>query len=303
MANADIKLGYTCNNNCIHCVIADQRAECIKNKIPVDVNTEEYKKELITAKQQGYSSVVFTGGEPTIRKDILELLNFADKLGLSIGMQTNGRMFYYEDFTKEVAKIPRINFVVAVHGPNEEIHDSITQVKGSFNQTINGISNLIKFNKKVLGKIVISKLNGIYLKDIAILLNKMGVKELFYAFPHAQGNARKYFDKVVPKYSDIMSHIYETIDYCKANKMEINFEAVPPCLMEGYEDYIGIMKHFETKTKLKQVGSMDVDWDTKRKEIQSKFKQCKLCKHNKLCEGVWEEYPEKYGSNEFKPVK
>jgi len=38
-----------------------------------------------------------------------------------------------------------------------------------------------------------------------------------------------------------------------------------------------------------------------RKELgKTKFKQCKKCKYDKICEGPWKEYPEKFGNEEFK---
>jgi len=303
MPAADIKLGYTCNNNCIHCVIADHRIQCIERGIPIDLTTKEFKKELLKSKKQGYDSIVFTGGEPTMRKDFIELLNFANYLCLSIALQTNGRMFYYKDFVREVCKIPRIFFVIAVHGHNAEVHDSITRVKGSFRQTIAGIQNLIDLKQKVCGKVVISKLNMFNLENITKLFKNLGVNNLTFAFPHAQGNAMKYFGDVVPKYSEVMNNIYKTIEYCKENMMNVKFEAIPLCLMKGYETMVGDVKRHQEKRRLKFLSSEEMDWNVVRKKIKSKFEQCRECKYDDICEGVWEEYPDKYGSEEFIPVK
>ena len=141
MRYADIKLGYTCNNNCIHCVIANNRKSALAVRGNVDRTTKEYMSELVDSRRRGVNYVTFTGGEPTIRKDILELVKFATKIGLRVSIQSNGRMFNYYKFAEELSKYD-INFVIAVHSHTPEIHDSITRAKGSFKQTMNGIKNL-----------------------------------------------------------------------------------------------------------------------------------------------------------------
>ena len=83
-----IKTGYSCNNNCIHCVIADNKESLMVRGLPINRSTIEYKKELYASKLSGFDNVSFTGGEPTIRKDIIELLSYAKKLGYTTSLQT-----------------------------------------------------------------------------------------------------------------------------------------------------------------------------------------------------------------------
>jgi len=103
MATVDIKLGYTCNNNCRHCVIADQREHALDMIGKEDLSTEEFKREILKSRKRGFTSIIFTGGEPTIRKDFLELLDYASFIGFRVNIQTNGRMLYYPEFAEKVA--------------------------------------------------------------------------------------------------------------------------------------------------------------------------------------------------------
>lgn len=302
MAYADIKLGYSCNNNCIHCVIADQKEAAIKSRGNYDRSTEEYMKELYDSRRRGCTSVTFTGGEPLIRKDLMTLLRYAKNLGYHINMQTNGRAFYYTDFTEKICSIGTINYVVALHGHTKELHESITRSDG-FNQTVEGIKNLIALKQKVRGKLVISKKNYKFLPEIADFFINLGVKKMNFAFPHAQGNAWKYFDEVVPKYTDIMPYVHETIELCNKNNAEIEFEAIPFCFMQGYEKHVSELHSIdEGYAELKQLDGKTKNWQIVRKQIKRKFPQCKECKHDSICEGVWEEYPRKRGIEEFKNV-
>ena len=74
MKKVDIKMGYSCNNDCIHCVIQDFKDACIASGRPVDLTTEEYEREMEESREKGCDFIVFTGGEPTMRKDLLYLL-------------------------------------------------------------------------------------------------------------------------------------------------------------------------------------------------------------------------------------
>ena len=77
-----IELTERCNNNCIHCCINlpanDKEA---RNR---ELTAEEIKKVLIEAASLGCRSVKFTGGEPLLRDDIVELCLFAKRLKLIV---------------------------------------------------------------------------------------------------------------------------------------------------------------------------------------------------------------------------
>ena len=91
----DLKVGYTCNNNCRFCVVADKRKFG-------DLTTKELKKQMEEGRKT-CEDIVFTGGEPTIRKDIFELVRYAKKLKFdTIQIQTNGRMFASKKFCEKI---------------------------------------------------------------------------------------------------------------------------------------------------------------------------------------------------------
>jgi cyclic pyranopterin phosphate synthase len=275
-----------------------------------DRSTEEYIHELQDSRAKGITDVVFTGGEPTIRKDILYLLEYAEKLGFNINMQTNGRGFYYKEYAKKFIPF-NITYVIALHGNNAEVHESITRSTGSFHQTVTGIKNLKELGAhNLIGKTVISCLNYQHLPAIALMLIKSGVIGMNFAFPHANGNALKYFEDVVPHYSDIMNYVYDTIKVVKNinskknTNIALEFEAIPFCLMVGYEQFVAELHFINADyAELKQLNMPGgKDWNKLRRAIKLKFSQCRKCKYDTICEGVWEEYPKKRGSSEFNPV-
>jgi molybdenum cofactor biosynthesis enzyme MoaA len=290
----DVKVGFTCNNNCRFCVQAHKKQFG-------DRSTSEIKKDLDLAKQE-CSDVVFTGGEPTIRKDIIELVSYAAKLGFDrIQIQTNGRRLCYEDFCSELMNAGANEFGVALHGHTSELHDFLTRSKGSFNQTVQAIKNLKELKQLVITNTVIVKPNYRFAPDIARLLADLGVDQYQLAFVHPIGNAYKYYDSMVPLFTLAAPLIHQGLHIGIDAGLKVMAEAMPLCHMAGYEQYIS-----ETKippTQIRDVFDVDPDYEKTRKtKGKQKFDNCKKCRYDNSCEGPWKEYPEKKGGLEFVPV-
>ncbi|MBU1137296.1 radical SAM protein, partial [Patescibacteria group bacterium] len=260
------------------------------------------KKSMDEAKNGGHDEVVFTGGEPTLHPDFLDLVKYAKKTGFKeIQIQTNGRMFAYEDFCLKTIAAGATQFSPAVHGPNAKIHDFLTTTKGSFNQTTQGIKNLKKLNQYVLTNTVITSKNAQHLPRIAQLLVDLGVDQFQFAFIHISGTAKKNKDWIVPKKSEIMKYVKRGLDLGLKAKKRVMTEAIPYCLMEGYEEYIA--ERIIPPSVVYDAGFVVKNYGQYRKNKgKAKGPDCQKCKYFKICEGPWKEYPEIYGWDEFKPI-
>jgi MoaA/NifB/PqqE/SkfB family radical SAM enzyme len=300
----DIKLGYSCNNDCIHCVVADNRRLCAERGRAEDLTTEECRNELIESRGRGFDVVVFTGGEPSLRNDFPHLMHFAHGLGYRVDVQTNGRKFASGDYARSVSAITKASFCVALHAHERAVHDAITSVAGSFDETVAGIRNLLELGQVVVGKVVISRVNVSYLEKTCRLYRELGVRDVTLTFPHAMGNAMKYFDEVVPRYEETLESLRKALDYSRSEGIAARTEAYTLCLMEGYEEHCIEFVFRGEKTEIKQLGHHDyvIDWSVKRLENKGLFSQCRECRYELICEGPWREYPEIRGSREFRPV-
>jgi len=291
---SDIKTGFLCNNRCLHCCFPRRR---------FNHSTRDCLRRIRNAVKRGTNIIVLTGGEPTIRKDFTRLLDYAKEHDLAIALQTNGRKFADREFAEIISEYPIYVFIIAIHGHVSRIHDKITQAKGSFEQTVEGIKNLVSMDRKVAAKVVISKINYRYLIDIAKLVRKLGVFDIQYAFPHALGSAARNFSRVVPRYRTIMPYVKSTLSYCKRYGLECELETFPPCLLAG-------RRYRSLESSYRDV-LVDIDgnflkcddWNKKRASIKCKFDSCRRCIHFKKCEGVWSEYAEKFGGSEFTPIE
>ncbi|NIO20596.1 MAG: radical SAM protein [Candidatus Aenigmarchaeota archaeon] len=296
MKRLDLKVGFSCNNNCRFCVQAHKRELG-------DRTTEELKKEMDKGIKTGCEGIVFTGGEPTIRKDIIELVKYAKDAGYRIiQLQSNGRMFSYKDFVKKLIEAGANEFSPALHGHTSEIHDYLTRSPGAFDQVIQGIKNLRELNQYILMNSVINKVNYKYLPNLARLFVSLKVAQFQLAFIHAIGNARKNFDSMVPKKSLVKPYIQRALDIGIGGGVDLMVEAYPFCFMQGYEKYCA--ERFMPSTEIRYPDLFVEDFERDRKKSgKKKFPQCKKCRYDLICEGPWKEYPEKFGDSEFKPVE
>ena len=292
----DIKVGFTCNNNCRFCVVADMRHIG-------DQTTEKIKRDLELGRTNGAIEVVLTGGEPTIRPDIFEIVSHARNLGFRfIQIQTNGRMFYYKKFCEEIIKSGANVFSPALHGHKPEIHDYLTRSPGSFNQTVTGIKNLRELDQTLSTNSVITKQNYKFLPELARLFVDLKVDGFQFAFPHAVGNAYRNFDEIVPLKSAIMEYVRRALDIAIDSGVRVMVEAYPFCFMKNYEKYCS--EFYIPPTEVRYPDSVTPDFERERKtKYKSKGPQCRECKYFSICEGPWREYPQIIGWDEFKPVK
>ncbi len=292
----DIKIIFNCNNLCDFCAQGSKR-EYIKPK-----SFDEIKKALYDGIKSGAETVVFTGGEPTLHPQIVNIVKEARKAGyIKIQLQTNGRTLCNEEFLKKLVQAGVNEISPAVHGPNSEIHDKLTHSPQSFNQTITGIKNARKLGVYVLTNTVVTSLNYTYLPQIAKLLVYLNVNQFQFAFIHIIGRGWENRKWIVPKKTDVMPYIYQGLDIGRAAKIPCYTEAIPYCLMKGYEEHIA-----ERIIPDGPVVDADVFVENygeyRRKEGKVKGPQCKRCLYFSICEGPWKEYPEIYGWSEFKPI-
>jgi MoaA/NifB/PqqE/SkfB family radical SAM enzyme len=295
MKKLDLKTGFLCNNNCKFCVQADNK--CTGNR-----EFKEVVKDLKSCRKR-CECVVFTGGEVTIRNDFIELVKIAKELDYKvIQIQTNGRMFCSLDFCKKVIDAGATEFSPALHGYCAEQHDFLTSSEGSFKQTVKGIKNLKSLGAKILTNTVVVKSNYRDIEKIAKLLVMLDVDQFQFAFVHAMGNAWNNRKSIVPRMSLVAPYMKKGLQVGIDAGKKVMTEAVPYCMMKGYEDYIAEKFIPETEIRGKKFQNTN-DFNTQKKMFgKVKFPQCEKCKYDSICEGVWDDYAKIYGGEEFEAV-
>ena len=293
MERVDVKTGFNCNNRCRFCVQGDKR-DLYGNK-----DTDEVKKVLEAARLDS-DSIVFTGGEVTIRPDFIELVKYAKDLGFrKIQVQTNGRMLAYKKFAERTVAAGANEFSPAVHGHTPELHDYLTRAEGSFKQSVQSIKNLKELGQYVITNSVITRSNFRHLPALAALLIRLGVDQYQFAFVHALGTAQENFNRIVPRMTLIEPYVKRGVALGKKAGRLVFTEAIPYCFMSGYEEHVA--ERFMPRTKIFDAKSVVDDYTSYRwTEGKAKGPVCAGCTWNAVCEGPWKDYVDGYGWDEFR---
>ena len=292
MERVDVKLSFSCNNRCRFCVQGDKRERF------QDRSTAE-AKELIREARRRADAIVFTGGEPSVRPDFLELVAEARRLGYRlIQLQTNGQMLAYRAFARGCAEAGVTEVSPALHGHVPALHDFLTGRTGSFQHTLRGIENARAEGLPVVTNTVVTKPNRRHLSAIARLLIERGATQVQLAFVHPVGTAMTNFASIVPRMALIRDELFRAFDVADEAGIRSMAEAVPLCVLRGRESYaaewiIPDAAVFDAEGTIDDYRAFRVG------EGKAKGAPCKRCLLDSVCEGPWREYPERFGWSEF----
>lgn len=300
----DLKVGFTCNNNCIHCVITDKKST-------PDLTTQEIRNII-----DGIPSdtiVGFTGGEATIRPDFLEILKYAKTTGHETALQTNGTQFSDWDFAVDASKLLD-HVLIAIHSHISEVHEAIVRMPGMYNNTINGFKNIIKLRIPCTTQTVISNLNINTLLETYDFIQSIspGIR-MNLTYPHPNGNALINSDQVVLKFTNIKNQLQEIL---KKYSHLLNTEAIPICYLYPYQDQVynldenikeisksGLDPANKNVIFFDESGKTD-DYSISQLSERRKGRLCLKCDFNSRCIGVWKEYSQIYKNNfDLFPIK
>ncbi len=164
----DMALTFECQNNCVHCYAGGP------HETP-ELTTQQWKEVIDRLQQVGVFILTFTGGEPTLREDLPELLLYGETKGMVTGLITNGRRLADKAYVEALEKtgLDFIQVTLESHKPN--IHDLMTATKGSWKETVAGIKNIIPTQIYATTNTTLSKYNASNFLETVDFLKKLGV--------------------------------------------------------------------------------------------------------------------------------
>ena len=162
----DLALTYRCNIGCSHCY--NQRRES------AELTTAEWKRAMRTLWEHGIPHFDFTGGEPTLRDDLPELIAYAEDLGAITGLLSNGVRLADEAYVR-LLKDAGLDYVqITLESPLPEIHNRMVE-SDSFALTVRGIRNVVAADIHVLINTTITRANRDTMAQLPPFLKELGV--------------------------------------------------------------------------------------------------------------------------------
>lgn len=321
---SEIALTYRCNLKCKFCY-----AGCNETENPCgsaeEMSVDEVKYILDKLFHDAkVPSVSFTGGEPTMLKELPELIKHAKGLGMRVNLISNGTLISKE-LAEELADNGLSSAQLSLESHCAEAHDRMTGVKGSYKKTINALGYLKNAGVLTHTNTTINRLNLEECRQLPdFVKNELENERFSMNLIIPTGTAVKDLDKNAVKYSEIGQYIdtiisesakhdvefmwysplpmcmYNTITHglgnkgCSACDGLISIAAngdVLPCA--SYDDSVGNL----LKTDFRSI------WDsaaaTKYRNKELAHAECKECDNFHICNGTCPLYWREMGYDEL----
>ncbi|MEI8175712.1 MAG: radical SAM protein [Candidatus Omnitrophota bacterium] len=330
----DLNVGYSCNIKCRFCYyINDVRAR----QRDKDLTTVQCKRLIDRLRAEGMEALDITGGEPTIRPDLFELVSYARDAGFArIAVITNGIRLANLAYAKELVAAGVNDFLFSLHGSSAASHDFVTCVGGSYDLLLKAIRNLLGLSVKVRCNSVVtgSNIHDVYAR--AQLVRELGIVTLnfiiFNPIEQAKGSSAENF----LRYSDAAVPLKRAIDDLGPDFKKFTVRYMPFCLMKGYEAHLQNVHqvHYDhdewnylLRARIREpywkwLGGLAVGygalpakarwarWGTDHTlhaailEAHSRLNKCRPgacrgCAYAFICGGVWKEYARRFGAGEL----
>lgn len=131
-----VEITSKCNERCIHCYIPHE------NKIS-HMDSDLFYDILKQCKDMKLLHLTLSGGEPMLHKKFCEFLQKCNEYNFSVNVLSNLTLLD-DKIISEMRANPLLGVQVSLYSMNPNIHDEITQMKGSFEKTKNAILKLIE---------------------------------------------------------------------------------------------------------------------------------------------------------------
>ena len=215
MVSAMTKEGkWHCNQKCVHCYAAGQ--ELSEEE---ELSTEEWKKILDKIHEAGIPQVTFTGGEPTMRDDLIELIKYSR--WFVSRLNTNG-IKLTEDYCRRLHEAELDSVQITFYSADADVHNRLVGAE-RYEETVKGIDNALKEGLSVSINTPLCTLNRDYVKTLQFLHEK-GVIYVTCSGMILTGNAvSEDSERVQLKGEELEEILRDAVAYCNENEMEIAF--------------------------------------------------------------------------------
>ena len=239
-----------CNSNCIMCPMS----EAARKR---GLSVPEYEwEEYIDRIPEETEHITITGGEPFLQYQ--HLLSFFPKLNsafptTSILILTNGRALAIPRIQQMIVPVitERYCFAIPIHSNIPEIHDSITQTPGSFQQTMNALRFLGTTRANIEIRIVGTQLNIEHISDIFRFLVTSGIRitVINLIAMEVTGSAARERNKLWIDYRELYQKAESGIRFAIEHGIDIGLYNFPLCALP--EEVWPISKHSISEWKVR----------------------------------------------------
>ena len=226
-----------CNLDCKYCYNIWKRP----NHIDYTENSKRKAKDTLKYlyKQVNIDNIAFSGGEPFLCDNFLELPLYSRLKGSDTFIITNGTIAKKEDFAY-LKKIGITVFQIPFLSHNYEIHNKLTNNKTSHQNVITTIKNLMELKVTVIAVIVLTKINLPQFEETLIELLKLGVKNIMLNRYNIVGNGLNFENEILPELDELQKAYFIANKVAENNDISISSNVCTPFCILNPKNYLNI---------------------------------------------------------------
>ena len=288
MSLLDIIVGYDCNLHCDYCTITPlMRRRALSGA--------EIAKAVTQGRADGYARVSFTGGEPTIRPDLVPMIRHARATGFrDIKLQSNGLLLGHPANTQRLVEAGTTLFHISIHTHEREAYESLVRREGTYDAMVASLDLLAAQDVELVADVILKRDTVPRLVDAIAWLHEHGVRNVDLWFvsltDHNASNVES-----MPRMTDVVPTMRRAFAWARAHAMTVRSLHVPRCLLGDDHPHA-----FDPAAEGVRVVTPDATFELTLSQLtgQHHVPACDGCEFRSMCPGLRADYLEHYGDAE-----
>jgi radical SAM protein with 4Fe4S-binding SPASM domain len=181
-----------CNLQCVHCY-----ASANEDQPKEEMDTASGKALISDIADFGVPVILFSGGEPLLRDDLMDLASFAVESGLRVALSSNGTLIT-DDIARDLSRVGFAEVGISLDG-TEAINDRFRGKQGAYRAALEGIRNCIKCELRISLRFTITRFNYQEIPAMFSLAEQEGINRLcFYHLAYSGRGSTLIQDDINP---------------------------------------------------------------------------------------------------------
>ena len=292
-----LRLTTKCDCDCVHCTARDIR------KHP-DRPFESALHRLAEGREAGCDELVIMRGEATLRKDLPDIIARSRRMGYRfVQIQTNARSLAKREWREKTLNAGVDAFEVSLFAADEELHDRLTKVQGSFRETLLAIRALAGLRHPVFVSVPTLRHNMARLEKTVHLVEKIGASRIQFNFPRPVEMDDGVILDPLARLSDVSPYVIRASRIARNLGLDVTTEAFPYCHLapelrntpDSTEDW--------RRHRVDDLHLLHESLEDERRAARPEYPPCRKCLFRESCPKTWALYLELFGSNELKTIE
>jgi len=288
-----IEITHRCNFDCVHCYQAHQH-----HPTRAELTTADWIAVLDQARALGTFFLTISGGEMLVRRDWFAIAQHGRALGLALRMYSNGALIT-EQVADQMATLDPIAVEVSVYSHQSAVFEDVTQRRGSFARTLQGIKLLRERNLPVSIKTPIMQQNIDHYQALIALAEELGAYYSFdpTLFPRNDGDLTPLQYQVDLRQLAVLYQdpaLYDAPCTISGQDFEAIMNAAPCgsgrriCVVDPYGEVYGCLQMLRSNGNVREQGLAEIWWhgatfQETRSKLRKDLVRCAACPGPPYC--------------------